>query len=211
MNSEDFANGGTVNKTPYFIANLKDESGINCSGNGIGHDLVLCVDNDVDKTYTLNSYYVQEFGDFTQGTVSYVLPELEAGPHTLTFRAWDVLNNTNAVSLDFVVDPTVAPNIFSLTASQNPARTSTNFLISYDLAGSDCEFTLEVFDFSGRRVWYHQEQGSSSGGLYTIPWNLCTNAGAKLFTGIYFYRCQMTSGDSKKVSKTQKIVILNNK
>jgi hypothetical protein len=154
---------------------------------------------------------VQEFGDFTRGTVSYVLPELEAGPHTLTFRAWDVLNNTNATSLDFVVDPTVAPNMFSLRASQNPARTSTNFLISYDLAGSDCEFTLEVFDFSGRRVWYHQEQGSSPSGLYTIPWNLCTNAGAKLFTGVYLYRCQMTCGESKKVSKTQKIVILNNK
>lgn len=211
LNSENFENGGVVNGTPYFFANLMDESGINYSGNGIGHDLILCVDNDVSKTYTLNNYYVQEFGDYTRGTVSYVLPELEAGSHTLTFRAWDVLNNTNAVSLDFVVDPTVAPNIFSLTASQNPARTSTNFLISYDLAGPDCTFTLEVFDFSGRRVWYRQEQGSSSSGLYTIPWNLCTNAGAKLFTGIYFYRCQMTCGDSKKVSKTQKIVVLNNK
>lgn len=211
LNGVDFENGGVVNKTPYFVAKLEDESGINYSGNGIGHDLVLCVDNDVNLTYTLNNYFVQEFGDFTRGTVSYVLPELESGSHTLTFRAWDVLNNTNAVSLNFVVDPTVAPNMFNLTASQNPARTSTNFLISYDLVGTECDFTLEVFDFSGRRVWYHQEQGSSPSGLYTIPWNLCTNAGAKLFTGIYFYRCQMTCGNSKKVSKTQKIVILNNK
>ena len=211
LNSTDFSNGGTVNRTPYFVANLQDESGINYSGNGIGHDLVLCVDNDVAKTYSLNNYFVQEFGDFTRGTVSYVLPELETGPHTLTFRAWDVLNNTSSVSMDFVVDPTVAPTMFNLTASQNPARTSTNFLISYALAGTDCEFTLEVFDFSGRRVWYHQEQGSSPSGLYTIPWNLCTNAGAKLFTGVYFYRCQMSCGDSKNVSKTQKIVILNNK
>ena len=211
LNTEEFVNGGTVNRTPYFVANLEDESGINYSGNGLGHDLILCVDNDVSKTYSLNSYYVQEFGDFTRGSVSFVLPELEAGSHTLTFRAWDVLNNTNAVSLDFVVDPSLAPTMFNLTASQNPARTSTNFLISYDMAGADCTFTLEVFDYAGRRVWYHQELGSSSRGLYTIPWNLCTNAGCKLYTGIYFYRCQMTCGDSKKVSKTQKIVILNNK
>ena len=211
LNSDDFANGGIVNRTPCFVANLEDESGINYSGNGIGHDLMLCVDNDANKTFTLNNYYVQEFGDFTRGSVSYVLPDLETGPHTLTFRAWDVFNNTNAVTLDFVVDPSIAPNMFKLWASQNPARTSTNFLVSYDLAGAECTFTLEVFDFSGRRVWYHQEQGSSSGGLYTIPWNLCTNAGAKLFTGVYFYRCQMNCGDSKKVSKIQKIVILNNK
>ena len=211
LNSDEFENGATVNATPFFMAKLQDESGISYSGNGIGHDLELCVDNDARKTYILNSHYVQEFGDFTRGTVSYVLPQLEKGPHTLTFRAWDVFNNTNAVTLDFTVDPQAAPNIFSLAASQNPARTSTNFLISYDLAGTDCTFTLEVFDFSGRRVWYHQEQGTSSGGLYTIPWNLCTNAGAKLFTGVYFYRCQMSAGESKKVSKTQKIIILNNK
>ena len=81
LNSESFENGGVVNRTPYFVANLMDESGINYTGNGIGHDLILCVDNDVSKTYILNNYYVQEFGDFTRGTVSYVLPELEAGPH----------------------------------------------------------------------------------------------------------------------------------
>jgi hypothetical protein len=211
LNSEDFENGSVVNSTPYFVAKLEDESGINYSGNGIGHDLILCVDNDASKTYTLNSNYVQEFGDFTRGTVSYVLPALEKGPHTLTFRAWDVFNNTNAVSLDFVVDPTVAPNMFNLGVSQNPARTSTNFLISYDMAGTECTFTLEVFNFAGQRVWFHQEQGSSTSGLYTIPWNLCTNAGAKLFTGVYVYRCQMSCGDSKKVSKAQKIIILNNK
>ena len=211
LNSEDFENGSVVNSTPYFVAKLEDESGINYSGNGIGHDLILCVDNDASKTYTLNSNYVQEFGDFTRGTVSYVLPALEKGPHTLTFRAWDVFNNTNAVSLDFVVDPTVAPNMFNLGVSQNPARTSTNFLISYDMAGTECTFTLEVFNFAGQRVWFHQEQGSSPSGLYTIPWNLCTNAGAKLFTGVYVYRCQMSCGDSKKVSKAQKIIILNNK
>ena len=211
LNSEDFENGSVVNSTPYFVAKLEDESGINYSGNGIGHDLILCVDNDASKTYTLNSNYVQEFGDFTRGTVSYVLPALEKGPHTLTFRAWDVFNNTNAVSLDFVVDPSVAPNMFNLGVSQNPARTSTNFLISYDMAGTECTFTLEVFNFAGQRVWFHQEQGSSPSGLYTIPWNLCTNAGAKLFTGVYVYRCQMSCGDSKKVSKAQKIIILNNK
>ena len=211
LNTEDFVNGGTVNKTPYFIAKLEDESGINYSGNGIGHDMILCIDSDAGKTYSLNNYYMPEFGDFTHGAVSFVIPELEAGPHSLTFRAWDVLNNTNAVSLDFVVDSTLPPTIFKLRASQNPARISTNFLISYDFPGSDCTFTLEVFDFSGRRVWYHQEEGNSSNGLYSIPWDLCTNAGAKLFTGVYLYRCRMSCGDSKIVSKAQKIVILNNK
>ena len=60
LNGEDFVNGGVVNKTPYFYAKLTDESGINYSGNGIGHDLILCVDNDVDRTYSLNDCYVQE-------------------------------------------------------------------------------------------------------------------------------------------------------
>ena len=31
------------------------------------------------------------------------LPELEPGMHTLKIKAWDVLNNSNEVLLDFVV------------------------------------------------------------------------------------------------------------
>ncbi|MBR5053554.1 MAG: type IX secretion system sortase PorU [Bacteroidaceae bacterium] len=211
LNDEDFQNGGTVNATPLFVAQLTDASGISSSGNGIGHDLTLCIDNRSDLTYNINEYYAHEFGDFTHGTVAYNIPQLENGSHSLTFRAWDVLNNTNHTSLDFVVDDGITTNIVRLMASQNPAITSTNFMVSYDLPGSDCDFVVEVFDFSGRCIWMHEESSSGERGVYTVTWNLTNGAGAKVDTGIYLYRCRVRCGQSKWTSKTQKIMVRNNK
>ena len=211
LNDENFQNGGTVNATPLLVAQLSDASGISASGNGIGHDLSLCIDGRSDLTYNINEYYTHEFGDFTRGTVAYNIPQLENGPHSLTLRAWDVLNNTSQTSLDFVVDNGLATNILRLMASQNPAVTSTNFMISYDLPGSECDFIFEVFDFSGRRIWMHEETGGSEGGICTVTWNLTNGAGAKVDTGIYLYRCQIRCGQSKWTSQTQKIMVRNNK
>ena len=210
LNTEDFENGGRVNSTPYFVAQLEDESGISYSGVGLGHDLLLTVDGDASKTYILNDSYVGEFGDYTRGAVAYSIPELAEGQHSLTFRAWDVLNNTNATTLDFVVDNTVKPSMLSLTASQNPALTSTNFLISYNLPGSDCDLLIEVFDFAGRRMWSQSLTANSETGVYAVPWNLTMSGGGRLGAGVYLYRATMRCGSSKKVSKTQKIVVHGN-
>ncbi len=211
LNTETFENGDKVNATPYFVAQLQDESGISYSGNGVGHDLILTIDNDAEMTYTLNDFYVAEFGDYTKGIVSYSIPELTDGSHSLTFRAWDVLNNTSTASLDFVVDSSLKPNIFKVALSNNPATTSTSFIISHDRAGSDCDITLEVFDFAGRRLWRHQETGVSSTGIYSISWDLCANGGGRLVAGVYLYRVTLRCGGSKEVSKSQKLVIAGNK
>ena len=211
LNKEDFQNGGTVNATPFFVAKLNDASGISASGNGIGHDLLLCIDGRSDLTYNINENYTHEFGDFTCGTAAFSIPQLENGPHSLTFRAWDVLNNTNQTSLNFVVDDAVATNILRLMASQNPAVSSTNFILSYDLPGSDCDFIFEVFDFAGRCIWSHEESSSNSSGIHTVTWNLTNGVGAKVGTGIYLYRAKVRCGQSKWTTKTQKIVVRYNK
>ena len=210
LNDDEFQDGDEVCAQPFFVALLQDENGVNVNGNGLGHDLQLCIDNRPEYTFILNDYYTGEFGDYTRGVVSFTLPVLEAGEHTLTFRAWDVLNNTSATTLQFKVNPALKPHVLQLAASQNPALTHTNFLISYDRPGSLCTFTVEVFDFAGRLMWSHTEQGSSVG-TYSIPWDLSMGAGGKLRSGVYLYRATLQTGESKEVSKTQKIIVLNNK
>ncbi|MCD7722121.1 MAG: type IX secretion system sortase PorU [Prevotellaceae bacterium] len=211
LNTDEFESGDKVNATPFFVAQLEDESGISYSGNGIGHDLLLTIDNNTETTYTLNDYYTADLGDYTHGTVAFSIPELEDGEHSLTFRAWDVLNNTSVASLDFVVDNSLKPSILSVTLSNNPASVSTTFLISHDRAGSDCDITIEVFDFSGRMLWRHEETSSSATGLNTVEWNLRSNSGGRLYAGVYLYRVSLRTGESKQVSKSQKLVIAGNK
>ena len=210
LGDPDFVDGGKVTSTPYFVAQLRDESGINFSGNGVGHDLSLTIDNDPAQTYNLNDYYVSHFGDFTGGTVSFCIPTMSEGRHSLTFRAWDVLNNTSSQTLSFEVDGSLKPHVMKLTASQNPAITSTNFLLSYDMPGTECVFHLQVFDFTGREVWSYKAPLSSASGMVSVPWNLTTGLGGRLGAGIYLYRATIDHNGVKTTTKAEKIIIAGN-
>ena len=117
----------------------------------------------------------------------------------------------STTTLAFQVNSSFRPEMLSLSASQNPAVSSTNFLVSYNLPGSECTFVLDVYDFSGHLMWSTTQTGSSPNGLYSIPWNLVSGSGGRLSTGVYFYRCRLQSGGSSYVSKTQKIIVINNK
>ena len=211
LNREDFVWGGTVNKTPYFVATLEDESGINTTSTAVGHDLELIIDNNPATTYILNSHYMSALGDYRKGQLAFVIPALPDGQHTLTFRAWDVMNNASTVTFDFNVDSKLSPDFISLTCSENPAREQTTFIVRYDRPGTECSFTLEVFDFAGRNLWRHTEKGTSADGIYPVTWNLTTSSGMPLSTGVYLYRVSVSTPDSKAVSRTNKIVILRNK
>lgn len=92
-----------VSETPTIIVTLEDESGINTTGNGIGHDIVAIIDNKESTTYTLNSYYNQSVGDYRVGTISFTIPALAPGEHHLTLRAFDTLNNMGECTIKFEV------------------------------------------------------------------------------------------------------------
>ena len=182
LNSESFVNGSTVNATPYFYAELTDKDGINVSG-GIGHDLELIIDNDMNLTYQLNERFQYDFGDYCKGKVDYVLPELSDGSHKLLFRAWDAQNNSSVAELSFVVNATQQPTLSNVICTKNPATTSTSFVISHDRAGSEVDVELEVFDTSGRLLWRKSETGIPTDHTYTIDWDLTTGSGSRLKTG----------------------------
>ena len=207
LNSESFVNGSTVNATPYFYAELTDKDGINVSG-GIGHDLELIIDNDMNLTYQLNERFQYDFGDYCKGKVDYVLPELTDGPHKLLFRAWDAQNNSSVAELSFVVNATQQPSLSNVICTKNPATTSTSFVISHDRAGSEVDVELEVFDTSGRLLWRKSETGIPTDHTYTIDWDLTTGSGSRLKTGVYLYRVLIGNNGSSKASQAKKLIIL---
>ena len=208
LNTTAFENGGTVNTTPYFYAQLTDKDGINAAGSGLGHDLELVVDGQLAMTYNLNNYFQYNFGDYRSGSVGYSLPELNEGEHRLTFRAWDVLNNSSVAELKFNVERNLKPNCFSVECTRNPATTTTSFIINHDRAGSQMDVELEIFDTSGRLLWRKSETGLSTDNTYTLDWNLTTSSGNRLQTGVYLYRVLISSDGSKKASQAQKLIVL---
>jgi hypothetical protein len=68
---------------------------------------------------------------------------------------------------------------------------------------------LELFDTSGRHLWTHSENGVPTDQAYTMDWNLVTDGGRRLNTGLYLYRVSISSDGSSYTSKAQKLIILN--
>lgn len=210
LNSPSFENGGNVNTTPYFVAQIKDENGINVTGSGIGHNLELIIDGKATMTYNLNDNFSYDFGTYKSGTTYYNIPELTEGRHKLQFRSWDILNNSSTAQLDFNVVNKLEPNLFGVSLSNNPATTTTTFIVNHDRTGSDMDVQIEVFDMSGRILWKHSETAIPTSSVYTVTWDLCTDGGNRLHTGVYLYRVKISSEGSSKVSKSHKLIVIDN-
>lgn len=210
LNSSSFTNGDNVNTTPYFYATVSDKDGLNTTGSGIGHDMVLIIDGEMSRTYTLNDNFVYDFGSYTSGSTYYSIPELDEGEHKLKFRAWDILNNSSSTELTFNVVKGLTPTLYSVGVTTNPAYSSTTFIINHDRTGSDMDIRIDLFDTSGRILWRYEESGVPTSSAYTIDWDLTTNTGSRLQTGVYLYRVYVSCESGNSASKTKKLIVINN-
>ena len=164
----------------------------------------------MSRTYVLNDNFVYDFGTYTSGTTYYAIPELEPGHHTLQFRAWDILNNSSVARLDFNVVSGLKPRVTKVSATNNPATTETTFIVTHDRNNGEMDVVIEVFDASGRLLWKHGESGTSTGNTYTVKWNLTTDGGQKLQTGVYLYRARVSCDGSSQATKANKLVVIGN-
>ena len=207
LNSESFKDGDNVNETPFFVARVFDEEGINMTGSGLGHDITICIDNSANLTYTLNSYYTPI--DENEGEIKFSIPALSPGKHQLVFKVWDILNNSSTDSLTFNVVAGLKPHLYDITATNVPARDNTYFLLSHDRPESEIEVEVSVYDLAGRAVWTRKEVGSSSWlKQYPIEWNLTDGSGQRVGSGVYLYRAVINTPEGKEVTKSKKIIVL---
>lgn len=112
MNNTNFANGGITDQNPMLLACVSDDTGINSTGAGVGHDITTYLDGEIINTIVLNDFYASGDGngclnpslqDYQKGYVTYPFRNLTPGEHILTFKVWDINNNSTTETLKFVV------------------------------------------------------------------------------------------------------------
>ncbi|MDX1741657.1 MAG: type IX secretion system sortase PorU, partial [Rhodothermales bacterium] len=106
LNDTTFVSGSLTHPDPSLIVKLYDESGINTVGAGVGHELLLVVNEDEGAAIDISSAFEADENSYQRGTVEWALTSLDAGPGTVSVRAWDVLNNSASESLEFFVAET---------------------------------------------------------------------------------------------------------
>ena len=206
LNTPSFQYGGSVNATPLLVAELSDSSGLNTSGNGLGHDILLIIDNNPNWTWVLNSNYSQAPGDYTRGSVTFSIPELPDGKHEIMLRAWDMMNNSTTVYLGFKVVSDLKPQ-FMVDVTESPARESTTFVVTHDRPGQDTKITVQVFSSDGAAQWTGSTVDSSASGVAMIRWNLHGSSGHRMQPGLYFVKATVGTGGGSGSASCKLVIV----
>ncbi len=209
MNDEGFVNGGITNDSPFILAKLEDENGIN-TASGIGHDIVAIIDGDETNPVVMNDFYETEVDDFMRGTAKRKIRDLEPGPHTLTFKAWDVYNNSSTAELQFVVVGDEELELDNVLNYPNPFVNYTEFWFNHNRPFEPLDVQVQIFTVSGKVVKTINQVVTNDGFLSRdIVWDGMDDFGQAIGKGVYVYKLSVKSTlTNKQVEKFEKLVIL---
>jgi len=209
LNDDKFVPGGITNPSPVLFLKLKDEYGINTTGNGVGHDLVAVLDDETKKEMILNDFYLANENSYNSGTVRYQLQDLAPGPHTIKVRAWDIFNNPSEASLNFVVKSDEKLKLDHVLNYPNPFTTKTSFYFEHNQPFETFDILIHIFTVSGKLVkTIYETQFLEGNRSFPIEWDGRDEYGDKIGKGVYLYRLTVRNSQGKTAEKIEKIAIL---
>lgn len=209
LNDERFISGSISNDKPILLVRLNDSSGINIMGTGIGHDLVAILDHDQQQRFILNDFYESELDNYRAGMVRFQLPVLPEGAHTLTIKAWDVVNNSNETTLAFRVLNQEKLALDHVLNYPNPFTTRTTFWFEHNRPGEELTVDVQIYTVTGKVVKNIRRTIFSAGNRSSeVEWDGRDEYGSKIGRGVYIYRLRVQTGDGKTAQKIEKLFIL---
>lgn len=189
MNDTTFMSGDFTNQNPVLLAFVSDSSGINTTGNGIGHDIITVINEDKELTFVLNDYYEADENRYNKGKIIYPFSELPDGEHNLSLKVWDVYNNSSTAYLSFLVVTSEEVVVQNLMNYPNPFINETNFVFDQNQSGNNIEVLIEIFKLDGKVV-KRINTTLQPEGFRTDPitWDGSKDSGGKIANGFYVYR-----------------------
>ncbi|CAN5886201.1 type IX secretion system sortase PorU [soil metagenome] len=211
MDDESFVFGGITGTNSLLISKLFDESGINTSGIGIGHEITATLDGNKDNLIALNEYYTADMDSYQSGQVRYLFKELSNGPHTIKVKAWDTYNNSAEEEVEFIVASSESISLEHVLNYPNPFSSHTTFHFDHNRNGDDLDILIQIFTISGRLVKTIQSHSlGSSAHIGDIKWDGKDDFSDPLAKGVYVYKVNIRSQrDGSTTYKFEKLVILN--
>ncbi len=193
MDSRKFIPGGLVRTDPILIVDLKDATGINTTGIGIGHDLEASFDAG-SKIENLTATFSTSLENSRAGSAEKQIFGLQPGQHTVRVRAWDVLNNfTEATTTFRVADSSAGIVTEGISNHPNPFASSTTIRFTHNMS-QPFDAALKIFDLQGRMV-FDQPMRIADRQTAELSWNAADTGGDMLGTGVYLCVVRITTDE----------------
>ena len=185
-----FVEGGLVGPGEELVVELRDPSGLNAAGAGIGHELLLSVDGNEAEARDIGERFVADLDSYTSGSARVALPELEPGVHRVRVRAWDVTNNASEASLSFVVGEEERLALGSVYNYPNPMSRRTTFVVDHNRSGQAGRVLIRIYTVNGRLV-RTLESDAALGPVAALDWDGRDEDGDRVGSGIYLYQVRV--------------------
>lgn len=189
----EFESGG-LSILPGTALNVSvfDEHGVNLVDRNPGRGVVLTLDASGDTT-GLTDEFVYDFDSYTSGSVTYDLPTLSFGSHSLEVSATDNMGNPTTEQVSFEIVSTADFKIWNVANHPNPfpegGRVGTHILFQLP---TDADVRIDVFTVGGRLIRTIDGIPGQTG-ANQVHWDGRDEQGDELANGVYLYRIHATS------------------
>ena len=194
LNDSNFIGGGWAAARSNLILQLTDSAGIQTSGNALGHDIVLVIDNDYKNAIVLNNYFVADLDTYQKGKLNYALPIFAEGTHTIMIKVWDLLGNSTTKNIEFIVPASAIINVKNLYNYPNPFSSHTQFSFELNKFGIPLEISLSIFDNMGNLLFTKPLSGDYKANRVVANWDGTGMGSAQIQAGVYYYRLSISDG-----------------
>jgi hypothetical protein len=197
LNEPQFKQGDWSSKNPTLYIRLKDSAGIQSSGNALGRDLSIWIDQN-PTPIIFNNYFITDLDTYQSGTATVSLPEFTVGKHFIIIKAWDLLGNGTKDTIYFEVPPTNGLLYKKPFNFPNPVQSYSRFGFETNQTGKTLTIHFEILNQSGQLVYSRRTAIENMATKIYVDWDGKTNEGQVLTPGVYYYR--FTIQNNKDIS-----------
>ena len=198
LNDSNFVSGGWAATRSNLFVEILDSGGIQTSGNALGRDLILIIDDDYKNAIVLNNYFIADIDTYQKGKLSYSLPVFMEGPHRLVVKAWDLLGNSTTQYIDFIVPASDVLNFKNLYNYPNPFQNYTQFSFEHNKVGASLEINLSIYDGRGSLLFTKPLNGIYKANKVVARWDGAGMGSAQIQAGVYYYKLSIYDGTETK-------------
>ncbi|MEJ2595030.1 MAG: type IX secretion system sortase PorU, partial [bacterium] len=207
LDNRSFISGEKTSGRPLLIADISDEHGVSFTGNSLGRDITMHLDDDLVNSMVLNEYFDYHLNSYQSGTLEYQMETITQGWHTLELKAWDLQNNSTTEQIDFYIDDKAEILLSGVVNYPNPFTNQTRFGFVHNKRGVTLSIEIRIYDLNGRYIGQINEKFPAyTDGIMPIFWNGRDANGNEVPAGIYSYNITVSDDYGNKTTQHQKMI-----
>ncbi len=192
----EFDKSYVVSQNFTLLISLKDETGLNTTGTGVGHRLEGILNDNVESPIDFSNYFVSDLNTGGKsGKVNYRFTNMESGEYSLKVKAWDVFNNMASAQSFFSVTQETGLAVQNVVNYPNPFSNNTTFTFQHNLSSS-VNVEIRIYTVTGRMIRKIEEYDLFDK-FVRIDWNGRDEDGNLAANGTYLYKVNVETIDGE--------------